>query len=400
MKEKNQVTEDVYSEEISLNPSPEFVDYVLLNLRKIKEKRQAVQIPVIGIAGTEGKTTTKRMITTILSRRGNVLETPLDCHSASTVSATLLKLNDSYRYAVLELGIINPEQFKLAVEVAQPNIGVITNIGEGHLANLGDKYLLADAKVELIRNLPKDGFAILNVDDDLVSDMESFSPTPRIIKFGLNQNAHFNASDIQFLGPEGIAFRVNGYYDFRLPVFSITSVLNALAAIAVARVLDFDFQEIRQALETRFQLLPGRGGLINLKDVYLLDYSYTATVNSVGKAIESLVQFKKYSRKLVLILGDLEDAGEKTEAIHRNLGYFISALPIDVVITVGEYARLTGEGIKKINHHSKTIHHCKNVGVLNDLIRHYVEPHTSLLITGRKIMKLGKVVQRFVQQMK
>ncbi len=399
MKPENGPTDNIYSEEITLNPSPEYMDYVLLNLRKIKEKRRAFRIPVIGIAGSEGKTTTKRMITTILSEKGKILETPLDCHSASTVSSTILKLNDSYQFAVLELGIINPEQFKLAVEVAQPNIGVITNIGEAHLSNLGDKYLLADAKVELIRSLPEDGFAILNVDDDLVSGMESFSPTSRVVKFGLNRNAHFSASQIQFLGPEGISFVVNDYYSFKLPVFSITSVLNALAAIAVARVLGIEFEEIRDALETRFQLLPGRGGLIHLKDVYLLDYSYTATVNSVGKAIESLVQFKKYSRKVVLILGDLEDPGAKTEVVHRNLGYFVSALPIDVIITVGESARLVGEGVKKMNHHPKVVQHCKNLANLDDLMMHFLEPHTSLLITGKKSLQLGKVVKKFVEKL-
>ena len=98
-------------------------------------------------------------ISAILSKRGPVLETPLDCTSASTVSSTLLKLNESHKFALVELGIINPQQFKLAVEIAAPNIGIITNVGEAHLANLGDKFILADAKVELIRQMSSEGFA-------------------------------------------------------------------------------------------------------------------------------------------------------------------------------------------------------------------------------------------------
>ena len=129
--------EKLYSEEISLITSPEYTDYVLLNLRKIQEIRRSFNLPVIGIAGAEGKTTTKLMLSAILSQRGKILETPLDCDTASTVTSTLLKLNQDYRYAIIELGIINREQFKLAVEVAEPDIGLITNIGEAHLANLG-----------------------------------------------------------------------------------------------------------------------------------------------------------------------------------------------------------------------------------------------------------------------
>lgn len=396
----NKDPEKLYSEEISLISSPDYIDYVYLNLRKIQEIRRSFSIPVVGIAGAEGKTTTKRMLSAILSQKGDVLETPLDCDSASVVTSTILKLNEKHRFALLELGIINPDQFKLAVEIAEPNIGLVTNIGEAHLSNLGDKFVLADAKMELIRNLPADGFAVLNVDDDLVSGMDAFSAAKHVVKFGFNPNAHFHASNIKFAGPEGISFLVNDYFSFNLPIYNITSVSNALAAIAVARILKFDFEEIQFALENLFEPLPGRGELINLGDVYILDYSYTATINSINKAVESLVQFKKYSKKLILVLGDLEDAGEKNRVVHQNLGYYISALPVDVVITVGENARLIGEGIRKINHTHKEIKHCEVADGLDELMMHYLEPHSSLLISGGKKMKMQGHLERLIQKIR
>ncbi len=378
----------LYSDEISLLTTLEHAEYVRLNLRKIKEFRHNFNLPVIGIAGADGKTTTKGMLSAILSKRGPVLETPLDCSSASTVSSTLLKLNESHKFALVELGIINPEQFKLAVEIAAPNIGIITNVGEAHLANLGDKFILADAKVELIRQLSSEGFAVLNIDDDLVSGMESFSPTRRVIKFGFNTSAHFFASDIKYLGPEGIEFTVNNYYKFNLPVYSSTSISNALAAIAVARILNFDFEEIVSALRENFQLEKGRGDLISLQDLFILNHTYNATINSVTKACESLVQFRKFSKKSILVLGDIENLGPNVKDIHLNLGFYLSALPIDTVITVGDYAKLVGEGIKKINHNDKRIHHCINVEKLAATAFGMLTPHTTILMIGGKSLNM------------
>ena len=204
-------SKNLYSDEISLLAEEGSEDYVQLNLRRIQAQRLKFDIPVIGIAGAEGKTTTKRMLSAILSKSNNILETPPNCSSTSGVTETLLKLDKSHKLAILELGIVEPEQFIKAVKVSRPNIAVVTNIGEAHLASMGDKFLIADVKTELVRKLPKDGCAILNIDDDLVSALANFSPTPRVIKFGLNPNAHFYANKIQYLGPEGIVFYVNSH---------------------------------------------------------------------------------------------------------------------------------------------------------------------------------------------
>lgn len=395
---KKRSTEKLYSEEISLIASPEHLEYVRMNLRKIQEVRRSFSIPVVGIAGAEGKTTTKRMLAAILKKRGAVLETPLDCNSASVVTSTLLKLNESHRYAIIELGIINSEQFKLAVEVAEPTIGLITNIGEAHLANLGDKFHIADAKMELIRNLPANGFACLNIDDDLVSGMETFSSTSQVIKFGFNPNAHFYASDIRYLGPEGMVFKVNGFYAMHLPIYSSTSISNALAAISVARVLHFGFDEIKDALENDFQLLPGRGNLITRDDIHILDHTYNATINSINKACESLVQFKKFSRQLILVVGDLDVADELADAVHTNLGYYLSALPIDVVISVGEKAAKIVEGIRRINHTKKQLVTCQEPELLPSSILEHLLPHSTLLVTGGRALNLGGYLEKTLRK--
>lgn len=390
----------LYSEEISLNTSPEYAEYVQLNLKKIREFRKNFSLPVIGIAGADGKTTTKGMLSAILSQRGAVLETPLDCNSASIVSSTLLQLNEKYKYAIIELGIINREQFRLTVELSQPNIGIVTNIGEAQLARLGDKYLFANANVELIRKLDPDGFAILNIDDELVSNMEIYSSTPRIIKFGFNNAAHFHATDLKYLGPEGMEFCVNNYYKFHLPIYSSTSVSNALAAIAAARILNFEFDEIGVGLKEHFEMFPGRGDFINLNDVYILDHTYNATVNSVSKACESLVNFKHYSKNLILVLGDIEEIGEAAKNVHMKIGYYISALPINTVVTVGQSSQFIGDGIREINHTKKIIVHCQQPEQLPDTIYNYLSPNTTVLMIGGKSLNLKNRLEQLVRQIK
>ncbi len=392
--------EKLYADEISLLTPPEYSDYVNLNLKKIREFRRNFNIPIIGVAGTEGKSTTKRMLSAILSQRGPVLETPLDCDSASVVTSTLLQLEKQYQYGLLELGIINHQQFKLAVDVAEPNIGVITNIGEAHLARMGDKYKIADAKVELVRHLNPQDFAVLNIDDELVSGMESFAKTQRIIKFGFNQAAHFYATDIDFLGPDGVEFTLNNYYKFNLPIYGSTAVSNALAAIATARILNFEFEEIIEGLKKNFKLIPGRGNFTAIGDVQFLDHTYNATVNSVSKACESLVQFKKYSNNLILVLGSLEELGDEAKEIHMKIGYYISALPIDVVLTVGNDARYVGDGIRQINHNKKVVQHCEAPQEIPALVPKYIQPNTTLLMIGGRSLKLSTQLKKLMTVLK
>jgi UDP-N-acetylmuramoyl-tripeptide--D-alanyl-D-alanine ligase len=390
----------LYSEEISPATSPEYAEYVHLNLKKIKEFRKNFQIPVIGVAGADGKTTTKGMLSAILGQRGKILQTPLDCDSASIVSSTLLRLNNDYSYCLIEMGIFNQEQFKLAVEMSQPDIGIVTNIGEAHLAKLGDKYLIANANVELIRQLKADGYAVLNIDDELVSEMDTFAGTQRILKFGFNHAAHFHAAEIKYLGPDGMMFLVNNYYKFHLPIYSSTSVSNALAAIAAARILNFEFDEIQNGLKNHFKMIPGRGNFIELGDVFILDHTYNATINSVTKACESLVQFKNFSKNLILVIGSMDELGEKTINIHKNIGYYISALPIDMVITIGQDANYIAEGIRQINHNKKLLYHCQTAEQLPQTILNLLSPNTTILMTGGKSLNLKDYLANIIAKIK
>ncbi len=332
------------------------------------------------------------MLSAILKPTHNLIETPPNCSTTSGVTSTLLRLNDSHQVGLIELGMVESKQFERAVRVVEPNIAVVTNIGEAHLASLGDKYLIADAKLELVRSIPPNGYAVLNIDDDLVSGMGRFSPSSKIIKFGLNKNAHFYANNIQHFGPDGISFKVNGFYPFHLPIYSTASIYNALSAITVARILDIEYDQIQEGLENRFSLLERRGNLIKQDKLHILDYSYDATINSVTKACESLVQFKSFAKKLILVIGDISNPAPNVKETHLKMGYYISALPIDIVITIGEQAKYVVEGINQINHTKKKLEVCSDHEQLLACIKSYIAPETTLLFIGSSELNLDQVI--------
>jgi UDP-N-acetylmuramoyl-tripeptide--D-alanyl-D-alanine ligase len=392
---KNKKFQQKYSDEFSLISNQDTLDYIRLNIKRIRSHRRLFEIPVIAIAGAEGKSTTKRMLASILSTRMNILETPPNCSTAHGITTTLLELDSTYDAVVLELGIVDNQQFSLAIEAAEPNIAAVTNIGEAHLATLGDKFLIADAKTELIKSLPEDGIAILNMDDDLVSALSAFSPTRRIIKFGLNSNAHFSANDIEYLGPDGIRFCINGYYAVHMPIYSSTSIYNALTATAIARALDIDFEDIIDALSNRFKMLQHRGNLLRSHNCYVLDYSYDATVNSVTKELEAIIQFKNYAKKLVLVIGDIRYSGKKKELQHLKIGYIIAASQIDAVVTVGQNARKIAEGIEKMSQiHKKEVISIDHPEKLPEVLPQVLEDGCCVMITGSRDLNLSYYVEQ------
>lgn len=384
---------DLYGNEISTDIPEDIYDYVYLNLKRIRKYREQFNIPIIGITGKHGKTITKKMLSTILSTKGKVLETPLYSRTATNVTSTLIQLSTDYQYAIIEFGIQYERQFKLAVDITRPTIGIVTNIGESHHAYLGNQKVVSEIKGEVIKALPKDGAAVLNYDDDMASYMGKFSHTQNVIKFGLNPNSHFSASDIEYLGSRGIRFKINTLYDAHLNIYSTSDVYNALGAIATAKILGIDIEESISVLEKNLTLPQGRGNLIKFKDFCLLDYSYDASPDSINKAARSLSSFKDFKKKLIMIVGELGDYEGKTDTYHLSAGYFLGALPIDTFITVGDKAKLIADGVKKVNGSKKDIQSAsKDENNIVEILKKVLVPNSIVMITGNHIQNLGETV--------
>ena len=372
--------DDLYGSQISTKYDSDTEYLIRLNLEKIRQNRLKYDIPVIGITGSSGKTITKSMLRSILDPEGLIIETPMNCQSSIAITSTIRKLNNSYKYALVEFGIQNEEKLERAVHVSQPTIGIVTNVGEAHLAYLKNRYNIAAEKSELIRRLPENGVAILNKDDELTSEMSMISPTQNVIKFGLSRKADFFASNIKSLGKKGTRFVVNHTYEVEMKIYSISDIYNALAAIATARVLGISFKTIFDRL-SRFTLPTGRGKVIDIDGRILIDDLYDSSITSARKAVQTLLGFKDYSSKIGLVLGDLLETESNPDEAMRSFGHYLSVFSFDYFIFIGPNAKFFADGVKTIPHNKK-IYTFDNIDEASDTILKLFTPSSVFLLKG------------------
>jgi len=330
--------------------------------------RRQFSNPVIGITGNLGKTSTLTMVATILESRGKVLKNNRGHGNWKNNINLLEKLSPDYNYALFEFDYQRGNHFSEILRLIKPTIGIVTNIGDAHLNYLGNVMRVVLEKSALVKYLARDGLAILNQDDELSSNLVEYIATKNIIKFGLSENADYYATDIQQLGPEGTVMKINGKHKVRLPIYSIQDVYNFLAATACTRNLGFSLPEIMDIFNDSFQLAAGHGRLHKIGKRYLLDESYIGTPRSVSKAARSLIGFRPYSDNLVFIVGDMSGAGVKVEDQHLNMGYFLSALPIKYIITIGEYAKYIARGASLIQANKKKIYSVNTIDEVLDIL--------------------------------
>ncbi len=367
--------------------------------RKFITLRRGFKKPVIGITGLFGKTTTIEMLSSILSTRGNVLRSKSGQGTWKHNVQVLNKMNDNYDYAIFEFDYQQGKNFAEILRLIKPTIGLVTNIGDAHLNYLSGMIKVALKKSEVVKYLTRNGIAILNKDDEMCSSLTEFIDTTNIIKYGLNHTADYFLSDIEQFGPNGMKFMINGHTPAKIPIYSVLDVYNFLAAFSIACQLDFSVDQIINAIGKNFKQPKGRGNLIKINNHFLLDESYFATPRSVSKAIRSLLSFKTYTDKLIFIIGDMGGSGTNIEDIHLNMGYFISALPIDHIICVGDYSHYIGRGAKLINNDSKTVHNVNNIGDVLEIIKKEMQ-NSSMTISVKglgmtAVHRISKVLEEY-----
>jgi len=336
--------------------------------KKYINLRRSFKSPVVGITGNIGKTSTLEMIRCVLEKEGRVLMNRHGNGNWKNNIDTLEKLCSEYDFALFEFDFNRGNNFGEVLRLIKPNIGIVTNMGDAHLSYLGNMLEIALQKSAVIKYLARGGTAILNKDDELSTMFAQKISDQKISRFGISQNADFFATDIKQLGPFGTKFKLNDKYEVTIPIYSLGDIYNFLAAVSALVAIGIEIQNIIDIFQTEFQLPAGRGKLYEFGDHYVIDESYTATPRALAKTTRSLVSFKSYVDKLVLIIGDMEESGPNIEEQHLNMGYFISALPIDHVITVGNYADYIGKGVALIQNTGKSIVNCNSVDEILDAL--------------------------------
>ena len=307
--------------------------------------RQAASIPVIGVAGSNGKTTAKEMTAAILSRAGNTLATRGNLNNHIGVPLTLLRLEPGHRFAVIEMGANRAGEVAELVKVARPTVGLITNAGAEHLEGFGSLEGVARAEGETVAGLAAEATAVLNADDEFVSLWRGMTAA-RVVTFGIASAADFCASDLRTTaGAEGFLTRFRlacplGHADVQLHVGGRHNVANALGAAAAAAAAGATLEQIVAGLGA-MRPVPGR---LQLKQAacgaLILDDSYNANPSSVRAGIEVLASVEG---RRWLVLGDMAELGEFAADAHAQIGAFARERGIERLLGTGPLAALAVE---------------------------------------------------------
>lgn len=348
--------------------------------------RLRFSIPVIAVTGSNGKTTTKDMITAVLERVHAVCHTEKNFNNEIGLSQTLLRLTGRDEACVVEMGMRGLGQIAELCRIAHPTIGVVTNVGTSHIGILGSRKNIAKAKAELIEALPAGGTAVLNGDDPLVSAMgDSFSG--KVIRFGMEESNDAHASSVQFL-PDGTAFTLcsgDVSFDVRLRLLGIHNVYDALAASVIGTLLHVPAAEQKAALES-FLSKSGSQKLLHIGGVNVLDDSYNANPLSVEMAMRALLQIP--GKRHILVLGDMLELGRFEEELHAGIGRQAAEMGFDGLITVGPLSRITAEAARKGGLSPVSFDSCREAAAW---LREFAEPGDAVLIKGSHAMHMETI---------
>jgi UDP-N-acetylmuramoyl-tripeptide--D-alanyl-D-alanine ligase len=304
-----------------------------------RDWRRKQGIPVVALTGSNGKTTTKEMIAACLETTFPVLKTKGNLNNLIGVPLTLLALTEKERVVVLEMGMNVPGEIRRLTEIAEPDVGLITNIQKVHLEGLGSLERLKEEKGELFRRMRRDGTILVNQDDPRVVELANDYPGQKIT-FGTEHPAEVMAKEVRLRGAEGTSFTLileGEAMEIHLPLLGKHFVPNALSAVAVGCLFGVEVQQIKKALEN-FQPFPMRMEVVSLGGGRtLINDTYNANPYSTELALETLAEAKGNGRAIA-VLGDMLELGSFTKEAHEQIGEKVRELSIDFLVALGEEA--------------------------------------------------------------
>lgn len=350
-----------------------------------------LQIPVVGITGSVGKTSTKEVIASVLAQKYNTLKTQGNFNNELGLPLTIFRLRDEHEMAVLEMGISDFGEMHRLAKIARPNTCVITNIGLCHLEFLKSRDGILKAKTEIFDYLQSDGHIILNGDDDkLVTVQEAKGIKP--VFFGVENHQGIWADEIKPEGLKGISCCIHAgeeSFSVLIPVPGKHSVYNALAATAVGLTYGLTIEEIRKGIES-LQSVSGRFHIIETQEYTVIDDCYNANPISMKASLDVLTD--ALGRK-VAILGDMGELGADERKMHQEVGRYAAEREIDVLLCVGELSADMAEAARTVSSKTQVEHFANKEDLMKELPE-LLEKGDTVLVKASHFMEFGEIVEK------
>ncbi|MBQ2425815.1 MAG: UDP-N-acetylmuramoyl-tripeptide--D-alanyl-D-alanine ligase [Lachnospiraceae bacterium] len=310
--------------------------------------RARLSLPLVGVTGSVGKTTTREMIAAALSAKYRVYKTPGNSNSQVGVPITISEISEQDEIGVIELGMSEPGELTVIAKIAKIDMAVITNIGITHIEQLGSRENIYKEKMTIQDGLREDGVLILNGDDDMLCSTKGKSGV-KTVYYGIGSNCDFRAENINLNDGPATFTAVHGEdrQEVVLGVMGMHNVMNALAAIAVCHENGMTMEEAAQGLKT-FHGFKGRQQIHAGARYTILDDSYNASPASMKASLDVFKTLKQDSRH-VAVLADMKELGDKVMEYHHEVGVHTAGTGVNFVITLGEACHALAEGVRSVS---------------------------------------------------
>ena len=354
--------------------------------------RRGLNLKVVGITGSVGKTSTKEMIASVLSEKYNVLKTAGNFNNEIGVPITIFRIRSEHEVAVLEMGISDYGEMDRLSTMVYPDICVITNIGYCHLENLGTRDGVLQAKTECFSHMKEGGIAILNGDDDKLCTKTKVNGSKTVF-YGMGENENYSvyATNVRNLGFDGVRAQIHtpqGEFLAKIMIPGEHNIYNALAATAVGLRLGLTLEQIEQGI-AKTKAIAGRTNFINIGGMTVIDDCYNANPISMKTSIQVLSHAEGRS---IAVLGDMGELGEDEHKLHREVGICVGQQNIHTLFCTGELAQEYATTARQTNPNVKIFYFSTREEMTKELLN-YVREGDTILVKASHFMEFSKVVE-------
>lgn len=365
------------------------VDNTLECIGKLaKYKRSLLNIPVVAITGSVGKTSTKDMVASVLSTKYKVLKTEGNNNNNIGLPFTILRYKDE-DVMVIEMGMNHFGEISYLTDIVRPTIGVITNIGTAHIGILGSRENILKAKLEIIEGL--NGPLIINNDNDIIrNNIKYIESLNDIVTIGIDNDSDYKASDIN---DDLTRFKINGN-DMECDIGNTAFIYNSLVAYSVGSLCDIDVDNIRNGIKNfkltgnRLEFKKARCGAI------LIDDTYNASLDSIRSSLEILKN--KEAKRRIAVIGDVLEVGDYNEEIHTKIGEELFKSNLDIIVTIGDNTRYTDKFLENKGFDNR--YHFNNESESYEFFDDMLRDGDVVLFKASNGMKLKNIVNHLVME--